>query len=214
MKKVALTLVLLMGLGTSFAQTAKDVFMQTEYQYTWLGIDFSHAKFIGDFANFGDAGEKGPVAIKDEYFDRWNNLILNESTKYNVAGMVRKEDIEYETSTVESINAGTVVEDMEDKPVELSKSDVQKFVNSYEFETKEGIGMFFVCEYMNKIKAEAVYHVVIMRMDTKEILLHSRETGAAGGFGLRNYWAKTYYNVIEQVRKKTYNRWKKANKTK
>ena len=60
MKKLCLLFLLLSCAGNS--QTVNDLFHESDVKITWLGIDFSHVKLIGDFAEFFEAGEKVVLA--------------------------------------------------------------------------------------------------------------------------------------------------------
>ena len=89
-----------------------DLF-RADVQVTWLGIDFSHVKLIGNFSEFFDAGEKSTWQIRDVYFPRWNAIVLEEPAKYDIRGMLRKADIGYEMDMIAGINAQTPLEAME-----------------------------------------------------------------------------------------------------
>ena len=86
--------------------------------------------------------------------------------------------------------------------------EIQNFVSAYPIENQAGIGLIFITESMNKATAEAYYHVVFFKMDTKEILLQERVLGIAGGMGIRNYWAGSYLKVINYIKDDKYQKWK------
>ena len=210
MKKTLTLIIAAFSTVLAFGQTAADVVQASDYEFTYLGIDYSHAKFIGDFSQFNGAGEAGVITIKNEYFDRWNNLVVKEQDKYNLRDMLRKENITYSTDVITAVNDETSVEEMEAQSAkEFAQDDVQSFINEYSFEQKEGIGVLFMAEYLNKNAEEGCFHVVIINMETKEILLHERIVAVAGGIGLRNYWARPIYEAIGIVKKKSFKRWKK-----
>lgn len=48
-------------------------------------------------------------------------------------------------------------------------------------------------------------------MASKKVLLTERMTAKAGGFGFKNYWVKTVFLVLEEIRKSKYKEWKSAN---
>ena len=52
--KKALIIGIFCSISSSFlnAQTAEDLFKSKNVKVSWLGIDFSHAKLIGDFGEF------------------------------------------------------------------------------------------------------------------------------------------------------------------
>jgi hypothetical protein len=67
----------------------------------------------------------------------------------------------------------------------------------------------FVAESMNKIREEAIYHVLAINLTNNEILLCDKFTTKPGGIGLRNYWASSYLKVIETIRDHKYPAYKK-----
>lgn len=193
------------------SQKIEDLFTKSETKITWLGIDFSHVKLIGEFSQFAEAGTTGAAVIKDKYFSGWNNLILNEYEKYNIEGMIRKENINLNISGIEKINNKTAIEDLEsdDQPNYL-KEDIALFIKKYNFEEKAGIGLLMVADYLNKTREEAKYHFVAINLTNNEVLLYESFVTKPGGFGLRNYWAKTFYDVIISIRDVKYKNWKKT----
>lgn len=210
-KNLFLSLILVFVISLTKAQNVSDLFSYSSTKIYWLGIDYSHAKFIGDFAQFAEAGNTGPSALKTKYFPAWNSLVLSEPKKYDVAGMFRTENIVYKINTVTKINANAPVNDMMDAENEpdYKKQDIQKFINKYNFDEKQGIGLMFVAESLNKHREMGKYHFVAINLSNKNILLHEVFEGKAGGFGLRNYWARTVAEVIMEIRDHQYRIWKK-----
>jgi hypothetical protein len=193
------------------AQTVSDLFNSSSTKVIWLGIDFSHARFFGDFAQFAEAGTTGPLVLKNKYFPSWNELVLSEPQKYDVAGMFRKEKMVYKIGPITKVNSNAPIQELMDAETdpEYKKEDIQKFISSYDFEEKQGIGLLFVTESMNKYRQSGKYHFVAINMSNKEIILHDVFEGKSGGFGLRNYWARSFYEVILQIRDQKYKSWKR-----
>jgi len=209
MKKLALLILALTFFNVTQAQEIQDLFKKSETKIYWLGIDFSHVKLIGDFNQFAEWGNVSTREIRNEYFPDWNDLFYKEESKYDVAGMIRKPQVSFYTDPVYAVNKNAALEEMETRTEpEYSLEDIQSFVNKYKFE-KEGLGMMMVAESLNKFKATAKYHFVVINMKTNEILLHQHYTTAAGGFGMRNYWAKTIFNTIKTIKDSSYFDWKK-----
>jgi hypothetical protein len=52
---------------TSFSQTSDDLFKASSTKITWLGIDFSHVKLIGDISEKQKLALT-PEQIKEKYF--------------------------------------------------------------------------------------------------------------------------------------------------
>ncbi len=193
----------------SKAQDAQDLF-RPEVPVTWLGIDYSHCKLIGNFAEFADAGRKSTWQIRDSYFPKWNAIILDEPEKYDIRGMLRRGDIGFDLSMITSINSQTVLAEMEVfNPVIYTEEDLQSFVNQYNFKDQQGIGIVFIAESLNKTLPEAWYHFVAIDMATGKIILHERLRGQPKGVGLRNYWANSIHYVIRNIEDYYYWEWKK-----
>ena len=209
MKKIISILIFTVALSNCNAQTAADLFSSNTVKVSWLGIDFSHTKLIGSFEQIQGVLNQSPQEIKNDYFPAWNRLIINEAQKYDVNAMMRKENMRYDIDMIMGVNALTPVGTLEEyNPPDYTREDIVKFVNSYKLEGKTGLGVVFVNECLNKAREEAIFHVVVLNMETKEILIYERIKGKPQGFGLRNYWAGAIYNTIKQIRNNYYIEWK------
>lgn len=214
MKKLLFIALLAISAPKGYTQTIEDVFKESNVKVSWLGIDFSHVKLIGDFSQFFGTGTKTTNQIKDEYFVGWNTIIMNEPKKYDIKGMMRKGDIYYDVDMVMGLNSKTKLEDIESYNVpNYNKENIKSFVDAYDLSGKEGLGMMFIAESLNKNAGQAYFHFVVLNMKTKEILIEKRFMQDPSGFGLRNYWASTIYKVIKDIRTKQYPLWKKIYKT-
>ncbi len=208
MKKIFLSIAFVLTCLISNAQSASDLFVNGT-KISWLGIDFSHTKLIGGFDQVQGALPQSPMEIRNDYFPAWNKLIINEAKKYDINAMLRKDNVRYDIDMVMRLNATAPLGDMEAyNAPDYSKDDIKKFVKEYKIENKEGIGIVFVNECLNKAREEAIFHVVVLNMATNEILIYERVKGKPQGFGLRNFWAGAIYSAIKQVRNKHYNEWK------
>ncbi len=72
-------------------------------------------------------------------------------------------------------------------------------MQSYDLEGKTGVGIVMVAESLNKTTERAVYHIVALNMETKEILFSERIMSRPSGFGLRNYWGGSIHDAIEKT---------------
>jgi len=194
---------------SSQAQTVQDIFGNTDYNVTWYGIDYSHAKIVGSLGLFGGKTPVSPTDLRDRYYPAWNYLILDEPAKFDIAKMIRRKAVTKDISIVKQLNAAARMDSVEVSITPYySPKEIQQFVSSYPIEDKAGIGLVFITESMNKLKDEAYYHVVFFKMDTKEILLQERIRGAPSGLGIRNHWSGSYFNVIDYIQKTGYQKWR------
>lgn len=173
----------------------------------WFGLDFSNAKLIGS------EGFSDPVDIKTRFFDKWNRLIIDEADKYNFRRAFQKENLEYDLSVVEERNKQPEADELViNSEHSVSREMAEATVEQYQSEEfSEGLGLVFVVESFNKTAQKGIMWVTFFDIATHEIILMEKYTGDAGGFGLRNYWARSVYEVIEKL-EKNYKTWKKKNR--
>lgn len=187
------------------AQNIKDFFGSTDKKTTWLGLDFSELRILGDAG--ADVWE-----IKDRYFESMNDLVLNETEKYNVAKTFRRSNISFDLSSVRKANAKVDVDKMKTYNSEdlqrVTPEQIQKMVSAYTLSDKTGYGIVFIVDGFNKTAQNASMYVTIIDMASQKVLLTKRMTGKAMGFGFRNYWARTIYEVLKSIDKSAYADWK------
>lgn len=173
---------------------AKNVFFPDKTTFTWLGIDYSHLRI---------KCETDPEIVKNQYFPAWNKLILDEPDKYRVKKMLRLDDLKIDVQTITQLNAETDISNMrtENAP-DYSLSDIAAFVKSYNTQSKSGIGIVFIAEFIDKMRKEGYFHVVAIDLANNEVLISERMIGEPGGAGFRNYWAGSVYEIILQFEKK------------
>jgi hypothetical protein len=168
--------------------TAKDVFTPEKNTFYWMGIDYSHVRVNC---------EMEPTEIKNQYFEAWNQLVLDEAKKYNIKEMFKLKEMQDDINMITSVNLQASTNDMaaETAP-NYSLSNVASFVGSYPSTGLSGIGIVFIAEYLGKKDKAGIYHVVAINLANNEVLLAERMQGEPGGMGFRNYWAGSVYNVI------------------
>lgn len=186
-----------------FAQTKADIFNGSA-EITWLGIDFTQTKFIGSATQFKDAGEISSAEFRDKYIPSWNQLFINEQKKYDVAKAVKRTEVKYAMDVTEKANNGIKGDFFSNDPNDYKKLDEQKvasLVKNYNFQGKTGIGLMFFIDGMSKSKDEASGWITFVDMKSKKVLLTEYKTGKAGGFGFKNYWAKSFHNMLKSAEK-------------
>ncbi len=170
---------------------------------TWLGLDFSQAKFIGPATQFKDAGEITNEEFRDKYTVSWNQLYVDEQKKFNVAEMVHRPTVKYALEVTAKANSNIKKEFFGANPNDFKTLDEKKIgdlVSKYDFQGKTGQGVLFFVEGMSKGLGEAGAWVTLVDMKTKKVLLTTYKTGKSGGFGFRNYWAKSWYNIMKEAK--------------
>lgn len=204
MKQLKLITLFLAFSAVVHAQSVRDVFSNSSM--IWYGIDVSKAKFIGPIEAWGS-----PVKLKDTYFAAWNSVVVNESDKYNLRKFFRKDQITIDLKKVKELNDkvstdSLIVNYTEVPPI--SESAIVNHVAKYIDPSKKGVGLVFVVEYFSKLKESGLMHVVFFDPATGNVHMIKTMEGKAGGIGLRNYWAKSIFNVMDQC-DRSWNKWKK-----
>ncbi len=206
MKTKAIQFILIFSLAVSaHAQTKNDIF-SSNTPVTWLGLDFTQVRFVGDRDVWADTGRTL------ETLESLNNLMIKESEKYDIARAIDKARVENETR-ITIIHNGKL--DLHDRITDtmtehfLKASDIQGIVSKYDFKGLQGIGLMFNVESFNKPSEQAIVWVTFINMDTKEVLITEKMMQAPMGFGIRNYWAGAIYKIIKDINKSDYERWRK-----
>ncbi len=190
----------------SVAQNKSDIF-DPNTEITWLGLDFTGAKFIGDRERLGSESDVHHL------LDALNELMVKEADKYNVAAALKRKSVENAIDVTIEQNAGLDVLSMissEGKDhVHLNPGGVEEIISGYDFKGKSGIGMMLNVESFNKLIEEGSFWVTFVNMATKEVLLTERLTAPPSGFGMRNFWAGSVNGVLTKIKKKEFENWKK-----
>ncbi len=197
--------------GLKAQTTAADVF--TGDEIVWYGLDFSKAKFIGQFDQAVGAAPASSYDLKIKYIPGWNELILNESTKYDIGKTFRKTIVSYDIGVVDKINSRISEDEMMtynpfsfDNPDELVKQCVARYSGD---QNSGGLGVVFIIECFHKEQKQAGMYVTFFNIETKEVLFSEKMIGTAKGIGLRNFWGGAIYHVLTQIQKKTWVAWQK-----
>ena len=186
------------------AQSVRDVFSSPSL--IWYGIDFSKAKFVGPQETWGENQK-----LKETYFPAWNNFVLSEPDKYNLKKTYKKDIVNIDLKPVKVQNDKVATDNLivtyGDVPM-LSEASIVSHISNYADPSQKSLGLVFVVESFNKIKQKGLFHVVFFDVATGKVFMIKTMEGDAGGFGLKNYWAKSIFNVLLQC-EKSWGKWKK-----
>jgi hypothetical protein len=189
---------------TGFAQKGKNSsVIKSDAEITWLGMDFSQLRIIGTAAQWKDAGVISGDQLRDKYVPSWNELFLSEQKKFDVAKYVDRNAVHYEIDiTTKANNKKFPAKVFFDNPSDfehLEEADIRNLVKGYDFQGKSGTGLLFFVEAMSKGKEQACAWVTFVDMKSRTVLETKRIYGSAGGFGFRNYWAKSFFNILKNI---------------
>ncbi len=190
-----------------FAQKAKDVF-NADTPLTYLGIDFSNARIIGETSN--QAWE-----IRDKFFASINGVVVNEPKKYDMQKTFQKGYVNFNLDPVMSVNSKAPLEGL----MTMNSSDDSRINNKviadmareYKLDGKKGVGLVIIMETMNKIQNRASMHFTFVDLASGKVLFTEKVSGKPKGFGFRNFWAGAVHDALQQVQKQHYMVWKNNN---
>jgi hypothetical protein len=171
-------------------------FMKENCDVIWFGLDFTKAKMIGS------EGFNDPVAIKEDYFRKWNHLMISEGDKYEWGKALLVTDLKYDYGVVDVVNDEIKVKSLViNKSYSISDDDIAAAVRAYTIEDyTDGIGVVIVVESFDKIKEQGFGYITFFDVASKKVIYSHKLAGEAGGFGFRNYWAGAIYNWLKFTR--------------
>ncbi|MCB0754316.1 MAG: hypothetical protein H6603_01985 [Flavobacteriales bacterium] len=192
----SLILILLLLPVVSFGQYTMKDFLNQKCDVVWFGLDFSRAKLIGS------DGFNNPVAIKEEYFRKWNDLMISESDKYEWGRALSISDLKYDYGMINEVNDQVKVKSLViDKSYSIPKEEIPSITQAYNItEFKEGIGVVLLVESFNKVREMGFGYIVFFDIQTKDVLYFHELIGEAKGFGFRNYWAGAILNWMKYTK--------------
>lgn len=197
MNKLILVLMMIVPILT-FGQRSMNDFMQENCDVVWFGLDFTNAKMIGS------EGFNDPVAIKEDYFNKWNHLMISEGDKYNWQRALLVSDLKFDYEMVDALNESVKVKSLViNKSYSISEEDIAASVKQYNLaEYKDGVGVIVVVESFDKIREQGIGHITFFDISSKTVLYSHKVIGKPRGFGFRNYWAGAIYGWIDHTKGK------------
>ncbi len=122
-----------------------------------------------------------------------------------------KDEVPFDLSVVDKRNKLPEIDKLviDFESYALDKSTIEEIIKEYDTKEKQGIGIVFIMESFNKPKRIGKMWVTFFDIASKTVLLTEKMSGKASGSGFRNYWARTYYNVMVKIKKTEYLKWKK-----
>lgn len=192
-KSIVFLLAALFINATSFGQSSD---ISNAKDWTWLGIDYTQCNFITSM-DFVD-----PDGLLRKTKD-WNNLVYNEREKYIEKTLIGK-NVTFSADMVKDRNMDIDMENQitndESLYKHLDTEQIDEIVSNYKIpEDLSGIGLVFIAESYSKPEEAGAYFVTFLDLDTKKVLRTERFSGKAKGFGLRNYWANSYYRILKEI---------------
>lgn len=176
----------------------------SQREISWVGIDFSKAKFTRK-------GFEVSQEILQRYLNEWNLLIITDQKKYDVRLSFRKPVMQYDLSWVSKKNKTVKLNNLLGDFITIddvySDDAIMKYVEESELPATTDYALLMVVESFDDTTKLGQVWVVIKNVLQNKVVLCEKFMKEPGGFGMRNYWARVFYNVLFEVQKSAYHRW-------
>ena len=208
LKLVALAATLSLTSLAASAQTFGEFLNKPELPLTFMGVDYSNAKYYGDPMTVSPAEMKG-------LFTKIDELLVKEAAKYDLQKALNrttatKYAIHYAESANEKIDPGTIIVPVSSAPrAAFTAENIDRQITHYAYSAGgSGIGLVFVVEQIDKNSETEIFWATFVDLATKKVLYTQKMQEKGAGFGFRNHWAGPLYGGIKQM-KDDYGDWKK-----
>lgn len=201
MRNVVLGL-LLIGLTCSFTAGGGPLKPYADKKFTWYGVDFRLARFVGS------KGFNNPEAIQKNFIPKWNTIVLEEQDKYDIKSALRIKDYGYKIEwMMEMNNEVDVASVIQNDSYSITAEKVKEHIKAFHGAEGNGIGIVFVVESFNKYDEKGYFWVTFFDESTKEVILTEKIGGAPGGLSFGNYWCGSIHDVIKQIKSSKQKKW-------
>jgi hypothetical protein len=211
MKKF-LILALIICTVSAIGQKSVQNIVSNNSKVVFLGVDFRKAMFMGS-TGFSDVDK-----IQHVYMTDWNLIFIEEFEKYSLQEVLGLSQENYSVSTQKIIKLNETVKIKEqitnEMDYELDEKSIRILAKDYSSTTKEGIGIAYVVEKFDKIREDAVIHVLLIDLSNNEIFFNKAVIVKSSGIGFKNYWSSTFYRIKTDYFSDWYKEWKKSFKKK
>lgn len=155
----------------------------------FYGVDYSSVSVIG--------AKESPEQFRNA-FEAINNLFITEPKKFNVNKLLKKN-----VTKVSIFEVNSLIENINDDAFYIpsftprSIQSIQEQIFNLPIEKEKGIGVVIIAKCLDKNKKKGIYQIIFFNLANKKIIDSWEDEGKAGGFGLRNYWGNSVYNLLK-----------------
>ena len=175
-----------------------------ERDILWTGINFSKAKFSKEGFDFTQE-------VMQHYFHQWNMLILNDQKKYDIRMSFRKPVMQYDLSMVTRINKSVRIGNLLTNHINikdlLTEDKIRSYMPQVAFPARQAFALTLLVESFDSVAKVASIWVVIYETGSGEVALCEQFLKTPSGFGTRNYWGRTFYNLFYDIKSYAFLRW-------
>ncbi len=179
-------------------------FIRTK-EILWLGIDFSKAKFTKDGFSFKSQDEMRT------FFNEWNMLIIADQKKYDIRMSFRKPimscDLAMLTKANRSVRLGTLMCDTISLSNVYNEEKICEHVRKQMHPQQHRFSLEMLVESFDSRNKTGSVWVIVADTVANEPVLCEKFLKNPGGFGMKNYWGRIFYNVLYDIKNYAFCRW-------
>ena len=191
MKRIFMVLAAIAGIAC-LSLKAQDTKQLSDYtSVKFYGIDFALAQVVGAEETPGD------------FISAFREIMLSEEEKYvtplakRLKMAIKSVDIEPTLKRVEDIDETDLIQNK--TPEALTEQDIEFELQELELPEYDGLCLVVMAGEINKGTTMGTFYYVFFEGPEREIVSCMPFKGQAGGFGLRNYWASSFYRTIAEI---------------
>lgn len=182
MKRILMAFMVCAVVAASFGKDNKE-----KTKVDFYGVDFSAVNVIGAEETTGQFMNA---------FEQINELLVSEQKKYDVGRFLGLDVLS--TGYRQAVLNISKLKDINFKDKKSPEIDLKSIIASYPSSNNKVL--LIIAKELNKSRYTGTFLAVIYDGTNKEILSIKSFSGNAGGFGLRNYWAKALFNGLRYTR--------------
>ena len=205
-KALVLAILIISMNNAAYSQKQQAIFNRMGPEIVWLGLDFTQVRMVGPLGTV----DKNELI---QLFEDINMVVITERSKYNFEAALRKDEVPYNLEIVTKLNSEidpnkAIAYASQEERARLNEEAISVLIKQYHVENKEGIGLVFFIETLDKVREQGTMWVTFFNLSDRNVLFTERMSGTAGGISFRNHWARTVYEVIDQIRNTKFAEWR------
>lgn len=189
MRKKTILITLLFAFTALAGYAKKEKETSVVDSYTFYGVNYSKCHTYG----WGQDPQQTIGALSEI-----SRLFVTEMNKYDLAKFLGKKvnNMDVDVSVKQTLAKEPSTLETYSQDARLSVDTIQAVIKGLELKDSTGYGLMIFGDFLNKKDQVGIYQYVFFDIATREIVEKWEASGSAGGFGLRNYWAKSVYNTL------------------
>jgi len=152
-----------------------------------------------------------PNDVLQLYLNEWNALIVSDQKKYDIRVAFRKPVVIFDVSFVKKQNklykGDMPIREFVRMENLLNEDIISKYIKTVHLPNLSEYSLLFMVEsFDNTVKKGSVW-VVVIKSARKELVFCEKFSETPGGFNIKSYWARVFFNIFFNISRSAYMRW-------